>query len=189
MHMTTEFDAPVTDTPRIVHLTKRLESDQRLDRAVRKLQPIANALLADRSRRNFLHGMWLGHGVHPLLTDLPLGAWTSVNLLDFMGGEQARPAARRLLTFGVLAALPTAVTGVAEWGVTETREKRVGVVHATSNTIALGLYTSSLFARRGGKHKAGVLLALGGGLVASVGGYLGGHLTEVRKVSSRHPAF
>jgi len=130
-----------------------------------------------------------GHALHPVLTDLPIGFWTSATVLDLVGGKQSRPAATRLLALGLLAAVPTAVTGLAEFEATGQREKRVGVLHAASNSVALACYVSSLSARRNDRHTRGVLLALAGSGATGVSGYLGGHLTAVRKVSSRHPGF
>jgi uncharacterized membrane protein len=146
-------------------------------------------LLADPARRDALHGTWLGHAVHPIMTDLPIGFWTSAVTLDVLGGRQSRPAATRLVGLGLAAAVPTALTGLAEWGVAPRRDQRTGLVHAAANTVALGLYAASYRARRGGRHGRGVLLGVAGGAAAGVGGYLGGHLTSARKVSTRHPAF
>ncbi|TDD72086.1 DUF2231 domain-containing protein [Jiangella aurantiaca] len=139
--------------------------------------------------RRLLHGHWLGHAVHPLLTDVPVGAWTSAALLDLSGRRELRPAARFLVGAGLVAAVPTAVTGLAEWGRTEGAARRVGVLHAASNTAALALYSSSFAARRAGRHRLGVLLGLGGAAAAGAGGFLGGHLVIARKVGSRHPVF
>lgn len=172
----------------LVRATEAIEQSERLDPFVTAMAPAARALLRDPRRADALRGMWLGHAVHPLLTDVPLGMWTASTALDVVGGEGARPAARRLIGLGLLAAVPTAVTGLAEWGVTGRRERRVGVVHAAANTTALGLFAVSWRARRR-SESAGRALALAGYAVACVGGYFGGHLTEVRKVASHHPAF
>jgi uncharacterized membrane protein len=179
----------VTDTPALVTLTQRLEQTQGLDRVVRLVQPLVDTLLADPSRAALLQGRWLGHAVHPVLTDVPIGMWTSATVLDLVGGSQAQPAARRLIGVGILAAVPTAVTGWAEWGPIEPRDKRTGVVHAASNVTALWLYTASWRARGKGRHLRGVLLGLAGSTALGIGGYLGGHLVEARKVSSRNPEF
>jgi hypothetical protein len=66
--------------------------------------------------------------------------------------------------------------------------RRVGVVHAAVNTTALGLYASSLASRLVGRHRLAVGLALAGGVTATVGGYLGGHLSLVLKVGTADPA-
>ena len=176
-------------TPTIVGVTEKLEGASALDTPVGVVQRLADVLLAGPERRRLLHGTWLGHAVHPLMTDLPIGFWTSVNVLDLVGGKASRPAARRLLGLGMAVAVPTAVTGLAEWGVAEQREQRVGLVHAGANTVALGLFAASFAARRRGAHRRGVVLGLAGSTAATVGGYLGGHLTSARKVSTRHPAF
>jgi uncharacterized membrane protein len=188
MTTTNEYDV-ASCTPLLVTWVKRLESLGALDLPVRLLQPLADALVADPARADALRGTWLGHALHPVLTDLPIGFWMSTNVLDLLGGKQSRPAATRLLTLGVLSAVPAVVTGYAEWATTGQREKRVGVVHAASNALAVALFTSSLAARRNDRHTRGVLLALAGSTSASVGGFLGGHLSSARKVSSRHPAF
>lgn len=187
--MATPAAEPTTRPPLLVRLTQRVESSAGLDKAVRLVRPVADALNASRQRRDALQGMWIGHGIHPLLTDLPLGMWMSTSLLDLLGGKPSRPAARLLLGLGIVSAVPTAVTGVSEWGSTGVREKRVGLVHASANSTALLMYVASWVMRGRGRHGAGMALALAGGTAATVGGYLGGHLTEVRKVSSRHPAF
>lgn len=176
-------------TPPLVSWTQRLEGSSALDAPVRLVQPLMDALLADRKRADLLHGMWLGHAVHPLLVMVPIGTWTSATALDLVGGRGSRGAAQRLVALGLMAFPPAAVTGWAELGVTGQREKRVGVVHAASNASAAGLFAASWRARRRGRHLRGVALGLAGHAAVGVGGYLGGHLTEARKVGSRHPAF
>jgi len=172
-----------------VELTTRLEDEQRLDPLVDLLRPLASALIASPARRDLLHGTWMGHALHPLLTDLPIGFWTSANVLDVVGGQRSRDASTRLVGLGVLSAAPTALAGWAEWAVANRQAQRVGVVHALSNATAIGLYAASWRARHQARHGRGVLLGLAGATVATVGGYLGGHLTAARKVSTRHPAF
>jgi uncharacterized membrane protein len=175
--------------PAAVTWTDRLEGATALDPLIRAVQPLADALVSDPARRDLLRGTWLGHALHPPMTDVPIGFWTSALVLDLLGGAQARPAAQRLVGLGILSALPTAVTGWAEWSATGTREQRVGVVHAVSNVAALTLFTASWRARRADRHKAGAALGLVASSALTLGGYLGGHLVSARKVSSRHPAF
>lgn len=160
-----------------------------LDTPARGLESLAQALLGSPTADAALRGTWLGHAVHPLLTDFPLGAWSSATLLDLFGGRRARPAATGLVAFGVAAAVPTAAAGLAEWRATAGPARRVGVGHAAVNTTALGLYGASLVARLHGHHHRAVLLALAGGVTATAGGYLGGHLSLVRKIGYSDPAF
>ena len=86
-------------------------------------------------------------------------------------------------------AVPTALSGAADWGDTTGPARRVGLVHAAANTTALAL----LRARRGGRACAavtarGVALGLAGATAATVGGYLGGHLLQTLGVGVDHTA-
>lgn len=160
-----------------------------LDRPVKALEPSIRAWFGSGTRASVLRGDWLGHAVHPLLTDVALGTWTSASLLDLLGGPDSAASARRLIGTGLLAAGPTAWTGWAEWSAAGSRDKRVGLVHAGTNGVAIGMYAASWLARRRGRHGTGARLALAGAAVSGVGGYLGGHLVETRKVASHHPAY
>ncbi len=175
--------------PRIVRWTLRLEETAALDGPVEALTPAIRALFGTGTWASVLRGEWLGHAVHPLLTDVAIGTWTSATVLDLVGGRDSSAAAQRLVATGLLAAGPTAWTGWAEWSAAGPREKRVGLVHAVTNGVAIGTYAASWRARRRGEHGTGVRLALAGAAVAGVGAYLGGHLTEARKVASHHPAY
>ena len=104
-------------------------------------------------------------------------------MLDLFGGPDSSAAAQRLVGTGLLAVGPTAWTGWAEWSAAGSRDKRVGLVHAVTNGVAIGVYAASWTARRRGRHGAGARLALAGATVSGVGAYLGGHLTEARKVA------
>lgn len=168
--------------------TLRLEELDALDSAIRALEPVIGTAFATGTRGRVLRGEWLGHAVHPVLTDFVLGSWTSATLLDVVGGKSSRGAAQKLLGASLLAVGPTAWTGWAEWSGSGVRDKRVGLVHAVTNGVAIGLYAASYLSRRRGRHSTGAALGLAGAGVASVGGYLGGHLASARGVGSRHPA-
>lgn len=175
--------------PAIVDWTLRLEDATALDGPVESVRPKIEAAFGTGRRAGFLRGDWLGHALHPMLTDLVIGSWTSASLLDAIGGDESTLAARRLIGVGLLAAGPTAWTGWAEWTTTGRREQRVGLVHAASNGLAVGIYAASWVARRRGRHGTGTGLALAGAAVSGVGAYLGGHLAAARKVGSHHPAY
>jgi uncharacterized membrane protein len=172
-----------------VDLTKRLERSDALDSLIAKVRPVVDGIIATTGTSQMLQGRWLGHAVHPLLTDLPLGMWTAANVLDLSAGPSSRRSAERLIAVGLAASPAVFVTGWAEWRQVGTREQRVGIVHALLNATSVVLYGLSLFSRRRDNHRLGVALALGGSAVVGASGYLGGHLTLARKVSSRHPAF
>ena len=173
----------------LVRWTRRLEEAEVLDRPVRAVLPTAAAVFGSGPRGSFLRGEWLGHALHPLLTDVVIGTWTSATVLDLFGGRDAPAAAQRLVATGLLAVGPTAWTGWAEWSAAEPRDQRVGLVHAVTNAVAIGTYAASYVARRQGRDRTGASLALAGSAVTGVGAYLGGHLAVGRKVGSRSPAF
>ena len=142
--------------------------------------------------RDLLAGTWLGHSLHPILTDVVVGSWTSATLLDLLGGDEDGAAASRLIGVGIAAYAPTAVSGTMDWADSEavdSRVRRTGLVHAAANATALGLYVASLAARRRGDHGRGKALGVAGAAVMSAGGFLGGHLSFARGVGVNQTAF
>jgi nitrite reductase/ring-hydroxylating ferredoxin subunit len=139
-----------------------------------------------------LSGTWLGHAVHPLLTDVVIGSFLSATLLDVLGGDQDGRAARRLIAVGVAAYPPTALTGASDWADSEPADdgvRRVGLVHAAVNAAALSLYVASYAARRRGARGRGVALGLGGAGALGAAAYLGGHLTLAKGVGADQTVF
>jgi len=175
--------------PSSVRWTLRLEEATAIDAAVEAIEPTINSVFGTGSRAAVLRGEWLGHAIHPLLTDLVLGTWTSATLLDLFGGSKSAAAAQQLIGAGLVAVAPTAWTGWAEWSAAGSRDKRVGLVHAVTNGVAISLYATSYVARRSGRRATGVRLALAGAAFSGLGGYLGSHLALARKLGSRHPAY
>ena len=127
-----------------MQLISRLEQDSRLDGLISAGQRIAR-LIKPGKVRDALHGRWLGHPLHPMLVQAPVGTWLSASVLDFTGGDEQ--AARRLVTTGLIAAVPAAVAGSVDWSEQHEQQMRVGVVHAAGNIAALGLYGASLLSR------------------------------------------
>lgn len=157
-------------------ITEETHHDQRLDPAVEGLRRTARAVLPDGEVTDALRGRQLGHALHPALTDLPIGFWTGAWLLDLFGGRRSRPAADAFVGLGVLCALPTAATGLADWTRLPREEQRTGIVHLAANLTATFLYTASFLHRRRGQRIRGVVLGMAGAAAATAGGYLGGHL-------------
>lgn len=168
---------------------RSLEGAEALDPATSALGTVADAVVPAGPVEDLLTGRWQGHAAHPFLTDLPIGFWTSTSVLDIVGGRAGRKAADRLLALGLLSALPTVATGLAEWKGARPSEQRVGVVHAAANGVGLALYSASYVARKRGRRVRGVAYALAGMGAATIGGYLGGHLAVARKVGTRDPKF
>jgi nitrite reductase/ring-hydroxylating ferredoxin subunit/uncharacterized membrane protein len=156
---------------------ERLESAEGLDRVTRPVHRGASAALRRGPLKDALHGVWLGHPLHPLLTDLPIGFWTSAFVLDLFGGRGARRSAQHLVGAGVATALPTAAAGLADWTELDPPERRSGAVHAAANLLATALYALSWVARRRGRLVGGLAFAAAGATAATVGGFLGGHLS------------
>jgi uncharacterized membrane protein len=179
---------PTGSTPTAVRLVTDLESASALDAVAAVLERVSAPLGKDPVRPLLL-GQGTGHALHPFLTDLPIGFWTSSWVLDLCGGRSARRASSTLMGWGLLSAVPTALTGLAEWREVPRPENRVGVVHALLNLTALGGFALSWQLRRRGRHGAGVGTSLVAGTVASVAGYLGGHLATARKVGTRDQAY
>jgi len=154
-----------------MRLISRLEQESRLDAAVSAGQRVAR-LIRPGTVRDALHGVWLGHPVHPMLVQATTGAWLSASILDLTGADEK--AARRLVAAGIGAAVPAALAGAADWSEQHEQQMRVGVIHAAGNITALGLYTASL-AQRG--PRAARLLRLAGLAAVSASGLLGGHIS------------
>lgn len=174
------------DVPAMARLMQRIEAADGLDPAVAAVAPVAQKLVAVPAVRRVLLGRDLGHAVHPPMTDLPIGFWTSSFVLDLLPTPGAAAAARRLVGMGVLTAVPTAVTGWAEWSRAPQEIRRIGLVHAAQNGTALVAYAGSWFARRAGHEGLGKALGAVGALAATLGGALGGHMAIDRKVGSSY---
>ncbi|MEA2270038.1 MAG: hypothetical protein QOC64_2648 [Solirubrobacteraceae bacterium] len=144
-------------------------------------KPIGKAVrgVGPGTLKDVLSGTWMGHSLHPILTDVVIGCWVSASLLDVFGGEESDKAAQRLIAVGIAAYPATSVTGLSDWADSEAVDddvRRVGLVHAAVNAVALGFYAASLASRRQGRRGRGIALAMAGAGVMTVGGHLGGHL-------------
>jgi nitrite reductase/ring-hydroxylating ferredoxin subunit/uncharacterized membrane protein len=161
---------------------KRLEEAEALDQPARKLADVVHAATRPRLVKNALSGTWLSHRFHPAMVPLPIGFWSGALVFDLIATRRARWAADVLVGSGVVAAVPTAAAGLSDWADTVGEARRVGLVHASVNTLALLCYSSSLVARLLGRRKAGVGLGLVGATAITAGGFLGGHLSYVQGI-------
>lgn len=155
----------------------------------RALDPIAARLAKVTSKvpvaiRDALHGVWLGHPLHPVLAQVPLGSWLSATVVDVVAlataDEERRAGVERsaqtLVATGLAAVPLTAAAGSADWSKLHEEQQRVGLVHATANVVASTLFTASLVQRRRGRQGRGRLLGLLGLAAASASAAVGGHL-------------
>lgn len=142
-----------------------------------------------RGIRDFLHGTWLGHPLHPVLTDIPLGAWTVAAILDLSSCDRAArhdQAADAAIGIGLVGAVGAAVTGVTDWQHTSAEDRRVGLLHGLLNISAAGLYAISLGLRLRGARASGRATAGLGFTVALAAAYLGGHLVFRKRLGVDH---
>ncbi|NEY32269.1 Rieske 2Fe-2S domain-containing protein [Streptomyces sp. PRKS01-65] len=168
---------------RVLRLLDRLERQQRTDPVIDTLRAGVRALPLGRGR-DLLHGRWLGHPVHPLMVQVPIGSWLSAAVLDLRRGHSRE--AGLLIGVGLAAAAPAALAGAVDWAELHRQQMRVGLVHALSNTAALALYSASLACRTTGRTGAGRALGFLGLTAAGVGGALGGHLAYRQASGANH---
>lgn len=164
----------------------RIERAEVLDPPADWLAGMASRLLNRRWVTDLVSGTPIGHSVHPLLVTVPIGAWTSALAFDILGDEDA---AEKLTGIGLLAALPSAVTGLSDWSYTDGAERRIGLVHAGLNYLAIACYAGSWLARRSGKRGLGIGLSAIGGSALGGSGWLGGHLAYALGVGVDTTAF
>jgi nitrite reductase/ring-hydroxylating ferredoxin subunit/uncharacterized membrane protein len=171
-------------------LVQRLERLEALDPIAQRLQGMVRGMIPQESQlKDALSGTWLGHPVHPPLTDVVIGAWTSAGFLDLFGGDGSEWAAQRLVGLGVVAAVPTAMAGLSDWAELSGGLRRVGSLHAIGNTTALGFQSMSWLARKRGRRGLGIGLSMMGAAVATASAWLGGHLSLGRGVGVNQTAF
>ena len=142
------------------------------DAAEDAARPVLSAPEAQRPLA-FLRGDWLGHPLHPALTDVPIGCWTASVLLDLVCESRA---AGLLTAAGSAAAVGAAATGFVDWTATEGRGRQLGVVHALLNSGALGLQLCSLGARLRRRRLRAFSYSLLGLTVVTASAWLGGEI-------------
>lgn len=165
---------------------RRIDALERWSGADRLIKAIRSAVRAAPlgAGRDVLHGRWLGHPVHPLMVQVPIGTWLSAAVLDTLPGE--RRGARTLIGVGLAAAGPSAVAGWTDWAELPRQQQRVGLAHAAGNITAVALYAASYAARRRGHVWRGKALGFAGLSAVAVGGALGGHLAYRQASGANH---
>jgi nitrite reductase/ring-hydroxylating ferredoxin subunit/uncharacterized membrane protein len=157
-----------------------------LSRAVRAAYESAGT--GGQRAKNAIHGVWLGHPLHPVFTDVPIGAWTTALALDAAGDGD--PAMRRAATFamgvGLAGAAGAAVTGLTDWSETGGRSRRVGLIHGLLNVTATTLFATAFAQRRNNSHAGGRVCAWMGYAIALGAAYLGGDLVYGRRIGVTH---
>jgi nitrite reductase/ring-hydroxylating ferredoxin subunit/uncharacterized membrane protein len=137
-----------------------------------------------------LHGTWLGHPLHPALTDVPIGAWTMAQVFDTLdgmnGGRRYEDAARVCINTGLVGAVAAAVTGLTDWRETGGQSRRIGLVHGLLNITAASLFLTSALMRTRRRTPGAVAASTAGFAVSMASAYLGGVLVYKREIGPNH---
>jgi len=179
----------VADTTALAKAVDSLPLDpiaEPLSKAVRDAYAAAGP--AGQIAKNAMHGVWLGHPLHPVFTDLPVGAWTTALALDASanGDRGMRKAATFALGVGLLGALGAAVTGLTDWSETDGRAKKEGLVHGLLNIAATSLMATAYVQRVTNNHRGGRACAWTGYAIATATAYLGGDLVYGHRIGVTH---
>ncbi len=166
-------------------LERLLDRQTWLDGLADRIQPITEKLYpgpVGRVVKDALNGVWLGHSLHSAISDVPLGAWTTAEMLDLVsaqrGGDEGLDRAADLAVgMGVLGAVGAAATGVTDWSQIGGAQRRMGLAHALVNIVGLLLNVASLLVRmRGGSRSTARVLSAAGFTVNLTAAYIGGEL-------------
>jgi len=157
-----------------------------MSKAVRGAYDAAGA--AGQQAKNLLHGVWLGHPLHPVFTDVPLGAWTTALALDAAAGEDAgmRRAATFAMGIGLAGAAGAAITGLTDWSETDGQSRRSGLIHGLLNVTATTLFAAAFAQRQRDSHDGGRSCAWAGYAIALGAAYLGGDLVYRQRIGVTH---
>ncbi|GAB5077488.1 Rieske (2Fe-2S) protein [Arthrobacter sp. AD-310] len=167
-----------------LELVARLEDAEWLDPVAKSVRKVVKKAIRPRWARDILHGVPIGHPVHPLAVQVPMGAWVSAAVLDVVPGTEQ--AAKVLVGVGAASVVPSAVAGFTDWSQLHPQQQRVGLVHAAANITATSFYLASLVQRARGRHASGKVLAYLGLATVTGGGFLGGHLTYRQAAGVNH---
>lgn len=176
-------DEPMRELPAAAAVD-RIERLKALDPAARAYKKAIDAVFRGETVRDALHGVWFGHPVHPVVVQVPLGAWISATVLDLLPGNRA--GSRRLVGLGILSFPVAAATGGVDYSDLHPQQQRMGVAHAAGNVLAVGLQLASWRARGQGRQARGAGLSLAALTVGGLGAYLGGHLAYRQAAGVNH---
>jgi nitrite reductase/ring-hydroxylating ferredoxin subunit/uncharacterized membrane protein len=163
------------------------QSSQAVQQALQQLFEAGGA--AAQPIADVLHGRWLGHPLHPVLTDIPIGAWTVALVLDALGvvsDQDFDAGAETAIALGLAGAVGAAAAGLTDWKDLDARPRQIGFLHGALNLGATMLYATSLVLRRRGARAAGQGTALLGYVAMTVAAYLGGDMVYRDQIGVNH---
>ena len=169
-------------------LVRPFETADQLEPAAAWLSERLGSLLSNRQLKGVLSGTWLGHPLHPALSDVPIGCFAAATLLQF-AGDGGDAAVDPVLALGLLSVPPTALAGINDWVDTVDAERRLGLAHALANVGSTLLFTGALVSRRVGAHGRARFLSVLGLGAATAGAYAGGHLVFGRGIGVDHTVY
>ncbi|MBX6382699.1 MAG: Rieske (2Fe-2S) protein [Microbispora sp.] len=161
-----------------------LERATALDRPISVISKQVRRRLGPGKLRDVLHGVPMGHPLHPALAMTTFGCWLSASVVDMT--KTGSRAARTLIFVGLGSAVPTVAAGLTDWSTLHREQQRVGLVHAITNATAALCYAGSLFLRMTGRERAGRTLAYAGLAAASAGAHLGSHMSYRQAAGANH---
>ena len=171
---------------RQLEFVDRIAADRRLDRAAGAVRDLVQRVVRPGTVKDLLHGVWLGHPLHPALAQFAVGCWTGAAVLDATGDDSR--AAGKLIRWGLLSSLPTAAAGLADYADGHEEQQRIGVVHALCNSSALVTYLVALRLRATGHRTGGAMAALAAYGAVLAGATQGGDLAFRRAMGANHAA-
>lgn len=182
--------------PASTPLENILEQQHWLDPAAGAVHSAVGKVVKSRKEleplKDFLHGKWLGHPLHPALTDVPTGSWTITfitDLAEIFGNKSLSKVGDTALTIGLSGALASAVSGLVDWYETNGEARRIGLVHGVLNFTGVALYSASLALRLSGKRRLARILSMLTYLGVNVSAYLGGELVVRYGIGVDHTAW
>ena len=143
-----------------------------------------------RTAVDVLHGVWLGHPLHPVLTDIPIGAWTLAMMCDLAaaqrGSDEAARMADTLTIIGAVAAVPTAIAGVADYSAIDESAVAMATAHGLLNSAGLVLNLLSIRDRATGNRSRGVMLSTVAFGLLNASAWMGGEMVFHKRVGVDH---
>jgi nitrite reductase/ring-hydroxylating ferredoxin subunit/uncharacterized membrane protein len=147
----------------------------------------------NRRIKDILNGTWLGHALHPVFTDIPIGAWSCTMVLDLVSYSSESDGIARgadiAMALGIVGATAAAVTGVTDWSDLDGTDRRVGLMHGLLNSGILLTNIGSLVLRYTGRRRAGIALSTVGYLASLFSAYLGGEMSFAKGIGVNHDAW
>src|SRR5919202_4359414 len=144
-----------------MQLVQRLKQEPALDKLAEPLRDAVQGVYAaggpvGQRIKNAMHGVWLNHPLHPVFTDVPIGAWTTGLVLDAIASRSnddgMQRAADVAIAVGLCGAAAAAVTGLTDWSETDGESRRTGLVHRLLNITATSLFAAAYALRKNGSR-------------------------------------